>query len=146
MGVDPYIFLLVRGGVREHYQREHGVTMLVQTRRAVEALKEAGLVRAQFRIRTPWKQSTSGISFGETTIRLLCSYAQTAPYIQKLAKSFKVVVTIFDGVACHVSIEIAEEPGLYKFEHGKVEAVREIVLNSNYEQLPLWNDTLAPRS
>jgi len=120
--------------------------MLAQTRRAVEALKEAGLTREQFRIRTPWKQSINGISYGETTIVLLCPYSQIAPYIQKLAKSFKVVVTIFDGIPCHVSIEIAEEPGLYKFEHGKVEVLKEIVLNSSYEQLPLWNDTLAPRS
>lgn len=120
--------------------------MLPQTRRAVEALKEAGLTREQFRIRTPWKQCANGISDGETTIALLCHYSQIAPYIQKLAKSFKVVVTIFDSIPCHVSIETAEEPGLYKFEHGKVEAVKEIVLSSNYEQLPLWNDTLAPRS
>jgi hypothetical protein len=28
----------------------------------------------------------------------------------------------------------------------QVEAVKEIVFNSYYEQLPLWNDTLAPRS
>ena len=118
--------------------------MLAQTRRAVEALKEAELTREQFRIRTPWKQSINGISYGETTIVLLCPYPQIAPYIQKLAKSFKVVVTIFDGIPCHVSIEIAEEPGLYKFERGKVEAVREIVFDSNYEQLPLWNDTVAP--
>ncbi len=120
--------------------------MLPQTRRAVEALKGAGLTRNQFRIRTPWKQSTNGISYGETTIVLLCSYAQISPYIQKLAKSFKVVVTIFDGIPCHVSIEMTENPGLYKFEHGLVEAVKEIVLNSSYQQLPLWNDTLAPRS
>ena len=120
--------------------------MLPQTRRAVEALKDAGLTRDQFRIRTPWKQSNNGISYGETTIVLLCSYAQISPYIQKLAKSFKVVVTIFDGVPCHVSIETNHAPGLYKFERGQVEAVKEIVLNSNYEQLPLWNDTLAPRS
>jgi len=120
--------------------------MLPQTRRAVEALKEAGLTRDQFRIRTPWKQSANGISYGDTSIVLLIPYAQTAPYIPKLAKSFKVVVTIFDGIPCHVSIETNHAPGLYKFEHGKAEAVREIVLNSSYEQLPLWNDTLAPRS
>ncbi|SRR5216683_700832 len=120
--------------------------MLPQTRRAVEALKEAGLERSQFRIRTPWKQSTNGISYGDTTIVLLCSYAQISPYIQKLAKSFKVVVTIFDGIPCHISIETNHAPGLYKFERGQVEAVKEIVLNSNYEQLSLWNDTLAPRS
>lgn len=107
--------------------------MLPQTRRAVEALKEAGLERSQFRIRTPWKQSIKG--YGDTTIVLLCPYAQTAPYIKKLAKSFRVVVTIFDGVPSHVSIEIAEETGLYRFEHGKIEAVKEIALNSSYEQL-----------
>ena len=118
--------------------------MLVQSRRAVEALKEAGLTRAQFRVRTPWKQSVKG--YGDTTIVLLCPYAHIAPCIQKLAKSFKVVVTIFDSIPCHVSIETNHAPGLYKFEHGQVEAVKEIVLNSNYEQLPLWNDTLAPRS
>ena len=55
--------------------------MLVQTRRAVEALKEAGLVRSQFRIRTPWKQSMKG--YGDTTIVLLISYAQTAPLYPK---------------------------------------------------------------
>jgi hypothetical protein len=107
--------------------------MLPQTRRAVEALKDAGLTRDQFRIRTPWKQSSNGIT-----------YAQTAPYIPKLAKSFKVVVTIFDGIPCHVSIETNHEPGLYKFEYGQVEAVKEIVINSSYEQLSLWTDMLAP--
>src|SRR5260221_13015956 len=114
--------------------------MLSQTRRAVEALKEAGLERSQFRIRTPWKQSTHGISYGDTTIVLLCSYAQISPYIQKLAKSFKVVVTIFEGIPCHVSIETNHAPGLYRSEHGKEKAVKEIVLTSNYEQLPLWSD------
>ena len=53
--------------------------MLPQTRRAVEALKEAGLTRDQFRIRTPWKQDKG---YGTTTIVLLCPYAQTAPYLQ----------------------------------------------------------------
>ncbi len=106
--------------------------MLVQTRRAVEALKEAGLERSQFRIRTPWRE---GKGCGKTTIVLLCPYGQTAPYLQKLAKSFKVVVTIFDGIPCSVSIEIAEEPGLYKRENGEVEPVKEIAVNSSYEQL-----------
>ncbi len=112
--------------------------MLPQTRRAVEALKDAGLTRDQFRIRTPWKRSSNGNGYGETIIVLLIPYAQIAPYIQKLAKSFKVVVTIFDGVPSHVSIEIAE-PGLYKFENGKTEPVKEIVVNSSYQQLTLWN-------
>ncbi len=105
--------------------------MLVQTRRAVEALKEAGLRRDQFRIRTPWREGTG---CGKTTIVLLCPYAQTAPYLQKLAKSFKVVVTLLDGIPCSVSIELAEEPGLYKRENGKVESVKEIVYRSSYEQ------------
>ncbi len=106
--------------------------MLVQTRRAVDALKEAGLVRSQFRIRTPWKESVKG--YGDTTIVLLIPYSQTAPYLQKLAKSFRVVVTFFDGIPCHVSIEVAE-PGLYKFENGKTEPVKEIVMDGSYEQL-----------
>ena len=113
--------------------------MLPQTRRAVEALKEAGLTRDQFRIRTPWKQSVHGISYGDTIIVLLCPYPQIAPSIQKLAKAFRVVVTVFDGVPCHVSIETHHAPGLYTLEHGKVEAVTEIVINSSYEQLPLWD-------
>ncbi len=112
--------------------------MLPQTRSSVEALKEAGLVRSQFRIRTPWKQSVHGISYGATIIVLLCTYPQTAPHIQKLAKAFKVVVTVFDGIPCNVSLDTNHAPGLYKFEHGKEEAVTEIVLNSSYEQLPLW--------
>jgi len=120
--------------------------MLPQTRRAVEALKDAGLTRDQFRIRTPLKQSANGISYGDTSIVLLVPYAQTALYIPKLAKAFKVVVTIFDGIPCHVSLETNHEPGLFKFENGQVEAVKEIVLSSSYEQLSLWNDTLAPRS
>jgi hypothetical protein len=106
--------------------------MLPQTRRAVEALKEAGLERSQFRIRTPFEQ---GKGYGKTTIVLLCPYAQTAPYIPKLAQSFKVVVTILDGIPCHVSIGIAEEPGLYKRENGQVEQVKEIVSTGSYEQL-----------
>lgn len=116
--------------------------MLPQTRRAVEALKEAGLTRSQFRIRTPWKQSSKG--YGDTIIVLLCPYAQTAPFIQKLARSFKVVVTIFNGVPSHVSIETNQAPGLYKFEHGQLEPVKEIVVNSSYQQLTLWNDLVAP--
>ncbi len=120
--------------------------MLPQTRRAVEALKDAGLTRDQFRIRTPWKRNSNGISYGETTIVLLAPYAQIAPFIQKLAKAFKVVVTIFDGIPSHVSIEIAEETGLFKFEHGQVGPVKEIVLNSSYQQLSLWNDLVAPRT
>jgi hypothetical protein len=111
--------------------------MLPQTRRCVEALKEAGLTRSQFRIKTPWKASMK--DYGETTIVIVCSYAQLAPYVQTLAKSFKVVVTIFDGVVCSVAIEIAAETGLYKVEHGQVEAVKEIVLHSSFEQLPLWD-------
>ncbi len=106
--------------------------MLPQTRRAVEALKDAGLARSQFRIRTPWKQSSKG--YGDTTIVLLIPFVQTAPYITKLAKSFKVIVTFFDGIPSHVSIEIAE-PGLYKFENGKTEPVKEIPTNSSYKQL-----------
>src|SRR5438105_5418138 len=98
--------------------------MLPQTRRAVEALKEAGLTRDQFRIKTPWKRSSNGISYGETTIVLLCSYAQIVSCVPKLAKSFKVVVTIFDGIASHVSIEISEKIGLFKFEHGQTEPVK----------------------
>lgn len=111
--------------------------MLPQTRRCVEALKEAGLTRSQFRIRTPWKASMKG--YGDTHIAVLCSYAQLAPYVQTLAQSFKVVVTVFDGVVCSVAIEIAEEIGLYKVEHGQVEAVKEIVLQSSFEQLALWD-------
>lgn len=111
--------------------------MLPQTKRVVEALKEAGLTRQQFRIRTPWKQSIQG--YGDTIIVLLCSYAQLAPYVQKLATYFKVVVTFLDGVPCHVSLETASTPGLYKSEHGKEVQVREIVLNSSFEQLPLWD-------
>ncbi len=99
--------------------------MLPQTKRCVEALQEAGLTRAQFRIRTPWKQSTKG--YGDTIIVLLCSYAQIAPCVQKLAHSFKVVVTVLDGVVCHVALEVAEETGLYKVDRGQVEAVKEIV-------------------
>jgi hypothetical protein len=118
--------------------------MLPQTRRAVEALKEAGLTRDQFRIRTPWKQNIKG--YGDTIIVLLCPYAQIAPYIQKLAKSFKVVVTIFNGVPSHVSIETNQAPGLYKFENGREEPIKEIVVNSSYEQLTLWNDIPTPRS
>jgi hypothetical protein len=106
--------------------------MLPQTRRAVEALKDAGLDRSQFRIRTPWRE---GKGCGKTTIELLCSYSQTAPYLQKLARSFKVVVTIFDGIPCSVSIEIAEEPGLYKLENGREQQVSEIVSSGSYEQL-----------
>jgi hypothetical protein len=106
--------------------------MLPQTRRAVDALKEAGLTRSQFRIRTPWRESTG---CGKTTIELLCTYTQTAPYLQKLARSFRVVVTIFDGIPCSVSIETAEETGLYKLENGKEEPVKEIVVQSCYEQL-----------
>jgi len=106
--------------------------MLPQTRRAVDALKEAGLTRDQFRIRTPWNQDKG---YGKTTIVLLCPYAQTAPYLQKLAKSFRVIVTIFDGIPCSVSIEIAEEPGLYTRENGQVEPVKEIVSKHSYEQL-----------
>jgi hypothetical protein len=107
--------------------------MLVQTRRAVEALKVAGLTRSQFRVRTPWKQSVKG--YGDTSIVLLISYPQTAPYIQKLAQSFKVVVTLFDGIPAHVSIEVAQEIGLYQSEKGRVEPVKEIVSKSSYEQL-----------
>jgi hypothetical protein len=106
--------------------------MLPQTRRAVDALKEAGLTRSQFRIRTPWKE---GKGSGKTTIVLLCTYGQTAPYLKKLAKTFRVVVTVFDGIPCSVSIEIAEEPGLFKRENGKEEPVKEIVVESCYEQL-----------
>src|SRR6266568_4634731 len=106
--------------------------MLPQTKRCVEALQEAGLTRAQFRIRTPWKQSTKG--YGDTIIVLLCSYAQIAPYVQKLVKSFKVVVTIFEGVPCHVALEVSQELGLYTFEHGREARVKEIVLNSSFEQ------------
>jgi hypothetical protein len=109
--------------------------MLPQTRRAVEALKEAGLRRDQFRIRTPWKRCTNGISYGETSIELVCPYGQTAPYLQKLAKSFRVVVTIFDGIPCSVSIEIAEEPGLYTCENGQIAPVKEIVVQSSFVQL-----------
>jgi hypothetical protein len=111
--------------------------MLPPTRRAVDELKDAGLERRQFRIRTPWKQSSNG--YGVTTIVMLCSFAQIAPYVQKLAKSFRVVVTILDGVPCSVAVEITEEKGLYKVEHGQVEAVKEIVLQSSFEQLPLWD-------
>ncbi len=111
--------------------------MLPQTRQALEALKEAGLTRAQFRIRTPWKQCMN--AYGDTIIVILCSYAQIAPYVQKLVKSFKVVVTIFDGIPCHVAIEVAQEPGLYTLEHGREELVKEIVLNSSFEQLTLWD-------
>jgi hypothetical protein len=107
--------------------------MLTQTRQAVETLKEAGLQRSQFRIRTPWKQSIKG--YGDTTIVLLISYAQTAPFIQKLAQSFKVIVTLFEGIPAHVSIEVAKEIGLYKSEKGRVEPVKEIELKGCYEQL-----------
>ena len=100
----------------------------------MEALQEAGLTRKQFRVRTPWKQSVKG--YGDTTIVLLIPYAQTAPYIQKLAKSFRVIVILFDGIPSHVSIEIGE-PGLYQCEHGKTEPVKEIVSKGSYEQLPL---------
>jgi hypothetical protein len=106
--------------------------MMPQTRRAVDALKEAGLTRDQFRIRTPWNQDKG---YGKTTIVLLCSYAQTAPYLQKLAKSFRVIVTIFDGIPCSVAIEIAREPGLYTRENGQVAQVNEIVSKNSYEQL-----------
>jgi hypothetical protein len=107
--------------------------MLPQTRRAVEALKEAGLERWQFRIRTPWKQGIKG--YGDTTIVLLCPYMKIAPHIQKLAQSFKVVVTIFDGTPCHVSIETNHAPGLYKLENGQIEPVREIMSRGSFEQL-----------
>lgn len=106
--------------------------MLAQTRRAVEALKAAGLTRSQFRVRTAWR---AGKGEGKTTIVLLCPYSQTAPYLQKLAQSFRVVVTIFAGIPSHVSLEIAEEPGLYKLENGQLEPVKEITAKSSYEQL-----------
>lgn len=106
--------------------------MLPQTRRAVEALKAAGLTRDQFRIRTAWG---AGTGYGKTTIVLLCPYSQTAPHLKKLAQSFRVVVTLFDGIPCSVAIEVSEEPGLYKRENGQVEPVKEIVVNSSYEQL-----------
>ncbi len=106
--------------------------MLPQTRIAVDALKEAGLQRSQFRIRTPWRE---GKGCGKTTIMLLCPYSQTAPYLHKLAQTFRVVVTIFDGIPCSVSIEISEEPGLYSSENGRVKPVKEIVVKSSYEQL-----------
>ena len=111
--------------------------MLPQTRQSVDELKEAGLKRWQYRIKTPWKVSTK--SYGNTTITVLCSYAQIAPYFQSLAKSFRVVVTVFDGVPTHVAIEVSEETGLYMAEHGHVEAVSEIVLDSCFEQLSLWS-------
>jgi len=107
--------------------------MLPQTRLTLEALTKAGLTRSQFRIKTPWKPSING--YGDTTIVLLISYAQTAPYIQKLAESFKVVVTLFDGIPCRVSLETAQEPGLYTLENGKLEPVKEIVSKGSYEQL-----------
>ena len=109
--------------------------MLVQTRRAVDALKDAGLTRNQFRVRTPWKPRIKG--YGDTSIVLLIPYGQTAPYIQKLAKSFRVVVTLFDGIPCHVSLEITQEPGLYQCVNGKTERVKEIVSKGSYEQLTL---------
>src|SRR5258708_19418625 len=110
--------------------------MLPQTRRAVEALKEAGLTRDQFRIRTPWNQDKG---YGKTTIMLLCPYAQTAPYLQQLAQLFKVVVTLFDGIPCSVSIEIAQEPGLYTRENGQVDPVKEILSTTSYNPLTFQN-------
>ena len=106
--------------------------MLPQTRRAVDTLKEAGLQRSQFRIRTPW---TEGKGCGKTTIVLLCSYSRIAPCIHKLSQTFRVVVTLLDCIPCSVSIEIAEEPGLYTRENGQEEPVTEIVVTSSYEQL-----------
>lgn len=113
--------------------------MLPQTRRAVEALKDAGLTRSQFRVHTPWKRRRGEIVYGETIIVLLIPFSMAAPYIPKLAKSFKVIVDIYDGTAGHVSIE-TKEPGLFKFEHGKTEPVNEIVVDSCYEQLLLWQE------
>jgi hypothetical protein len=65
----------------------------------------------------------------------LCSFRETAPHLKKLAQAFRVVVTFLDGIPCSVAIEIAEETGLYKRENGQVEPVREILLDSGYEQL-----------
>lgn len=111
--------------------------MLPQTKRVVTDLKEAGLTRDQFRIRTPWKQSIQ--DYGDTTIVILCSYAQIAPYVQKLAAHFKVVVTVLDGIPCHVSMEAASPPGLYTLEGGQETPVKSIELNGSFEQLPLWD-------
>ena len=106
--------------------------MLPQTKRAVESLKDAGLSRKQFRIKTPWKQSVNG--YGDTTIVILCSYAQLAPFVQKLTKHFKVVVTLLDGIPCDVSVKIADAPGLYKFENGQEIEVSQIEYNGEYQQ------------
>src|SRR5437016_3506787 len=106
--------------------------MLPQTRRAVEALKEAGLERSQFRIRTRWKQSIG--DYEPPVINVLCSYAQLAPSIQKLALHFKVIVAVLDGIPCHVSIETVSQPGLYKCERGQEIQVKEIVICGSYQQ------------
>jgi hypothetical protein len=111
--------------------------MLPQTKRCVAALKDAGLTRAQFRIRTLWKPSTN--DYGDPHIDIVCSYTQIAPYVQKLAKSFKVVVTMFDGVPSSVAIHTSHEVGLYRLEHGREEPMKEIVFNSSFKQLPLWD-------
>ena len=111
--------------------------MLPQNKRCVAALKDAGLTRAQFRIRTPWKPSTN--DYGDPHIDIVCSYTQIAPCVQKLAKSFKVVVTMFDGVPCSIALTTSQNVGLYTLEHGREEPVKEIVCNSSFKQLPLWD-------
>lgn len=111
--------------------------MLPQTKQAVAALKEAGLNRKQFSIRTPWKKKIQ--DYGETIILIICPYAQIAPCMQKLAGYFKVIVAVLDGIPCDISIDTTKTPGLYKLENGHEMQVEEIVLNGSFEQLQLWD-------
>ncbi len=112
--------------------------MLPQTRQAVAQLQQAGLTRKQFRIRTPFNYKVQG--YTDTFIVLRCPYQQVEPLLSKLAAFFKVIVTCLDGMPCHISIEVAATPGLYKYENGCEEQVTEIVCCGSFRQLSLWND------
>jgi hypothetical protein len=77
--------------------------MLSQTRYAIEKLKESGIQRKDFSVRTPFDYKHKG--WGEVRICIFNSetYA-TFKIIRKLLKSFNVTICTRQGKAVHVSI------------------------------------------
>lgn len=111
--------------------------MLPQTAIAIQHLIEAGILRNQFKVVTPFSKKQQ--RYLSTRILLVQPFREVQPYLERLSKRFQVVVYFFDDAPVRCSVRYATKSGLYKFaDRQEVPASLEECTQTRLEQLSLF--------
>jgi hypothetical protein len=111
--------------------------MLPQTVLALHYLNEVGIPRKKFKVVTPYSKKKQ--RYVTTRIVLYQPFREVQPFLEGLAKRFKVIIYFFDKTPLGCSVLYSATPGLYKFvDRQEVPASVEECTQAGVEQLSLF--------